>query len=164
MSEQGKTYAAFVEAELKTERERRTIYDTRGQAVVTTSAGLVTLLVALATLVRQGGPKAFPGAAIAPLVVALVALAGAAALGILASWNFRYAVVKSTTLGVMTGAHWTDHEVDARNVVATAQIRSFHSLREANNRKALLLTGALASQLLALVALGAVVLVVVVAA
>ena len=119
LSDQGKSYSVFVEAELKTERERRAAYDACGQAVITTSAGLVTLLVALAALVRLAGPVAFPHAARLPLVLALAGLASAAALGILASWNFRYAAVKSATLGVMVRAHWKDHEVDARNSIAT---------------------------------------------
>jgi hypothetical protein len=44
VSDQGKSYAAFIEGELKAERERRTTYDTRGQALVTTSGALVTLI------------------------------------------------------------------------------------------------------------------------
>ncbi len=161
MSEQGKSYSAFVELELKTERDRRAAYDARGQAIITTSAGLVTLLVALATLVRSAGSVAFPHAARLPLVLVLAGLASAAALGILASWNFRYAAVKSATLGVMVRAHWKDHEVDARNSIATMQILTVDSLRKANNRKALLVSWALVAQLAALLALGAVVLLVI---
>jgi hypothetical protein len=161
VSEQGQTYAHFIEAELKMERDRRATYDARGQAVVTTSAALVTLLVALATLTRSAAPARFPHTAIAPLVASLAALTAAAALGILASWNFRYAAVRTTTLLAMVRAHWTDHEVDARNSVAAAQIVAVDSLRTTNNRKATLVASALVAQMTALVTLSAVVLLVI---
>jgi hypothetical protein len=161
VSEQGQTYAHFIEAELKTERDRRSTYDSRGQAVVTTSAALVTLLVALATLTRSAAPTHFPQAAVTPLVVSLAALTAAAALGMLASWNFRYAAVRVTTLSAMVRAHWTDHEVDARNSIAAAQVVTVDSLRTTNNRKARLVAGALVAQLVALMTLSAVVLLVI---
>jgi hypothetical protein len=78
-------------------------------------------------------------------------------LGILASWNFRYTVVKPKTLAAMVRTHWKDHEVDARSFVAATQVATIDSLRKTNNRKALLVSCALVTQLAALVALGVVV-------
>jgi hypothetical protein len=47
VSDQGEVYAAFIENELKVERDRRTALDARGLAIVTTSGTLTTLLVAV---------------------------------------------------------------------------------------------------------------------
>ncbi|WP_326943679.1 hypothetical protein OG439_27370 [Amycolatopsis sp. NBC_01307] len=154
MSDQGKAYAAFIEAELKAERERRVVYDGRAQAIVTTSAGLVTLLSTVAALARKSSSFVLPTLALWPLLAALVALVCAAAFGILANWNFRYGAPASATLDRMIRDHWKDHEVDARNAVAAAQVLSLRTLRLANSRKASLATVGLIAQLLAVLLLG----------
>jgi hypothetical protein len=50
VSDDGTYYAAFIEQELKFERERRATLDTRGQAVVTTSGALLTLVSAITAI------------------------------------------------------------------------------------------------------------------
>jgi len=154
LSDQGKTYAAFIEAELKAERERRTAYDARGMSLVTTSGSLVALLAAVVAFVRAGESFVFPRAALIPLVAALVTLAAAAGAGILANWNRLYAVPKPVTLERLLSDRWAvDDEVDARNHVGSMQVSTIDSLRQGNNWKAWCITVGLGAQLLALVAL-----------
>jgi hypothetical protein len=120
VSEQGKTYSAFIEAELKAERERRVHFDTRGTSLVTTSASLVTLLAAAVAFFRVGQSHTFPRGALPALVIGLVALSAAAASGILASWNRLYAVAKPVTLDKLLSERWSlDSEIVARNHVGT---------------------------------------------
>ncbi|MFD0203648.1 MULTISPECIES: hypothetical protein [Saccharothrix] len=136
MSDQGKTYTAFIESELKAERDRRTAFDGRGQSLVTTSGALVTLLGGLAALVRTPAAVRLPTPASTAVGVALVLFVGAAACGIVAGWNRLYAVVTVPTLHRMTTGHWKDDEVDARNNVATVQLKTLDTLRRANRFKA----------------------------
>ncbi|MFK3985610.1 hypothetical protein ACI2K4_35255 [Micromonospora sp. NPDC050397] len=163
MSEQGKTYTTFIEAELKAERERRTQFDARGVALVTTSGGFVTLLAAVVALFRTGtatAARVFPDSGIPPLVVALVALTAAAGAGIVANWNRLYAVATPVTLDRLLHDRWgVDGETVARNHVGTIQVWTIDTLRRANNWKAAWISVGLAAQLVALVALGIVVLV-----
>lgn len=154
MSEQGKTYLAFIEGELKAERERRTAFDARGQALVTTSGALVTLLTGLAAVVKGGTPVPVAPLAVAVVVLAIVLFVCAAACGIVAGWNRQYAVASSATLGRMLDEHWPDDEVDARNSVATLHSRTVGTLRQANAFKAAWVSIGLVAQVLALAALG----------
>ncbi|MFI5615570.1 hypothetical protein [Amycolatopsis sp. NPDC051903] len=161
MSDQGAVYLAFIEGELKAERERRSAYDARGQALVTTSGALVTLLTGLAAVAKAGTTVRVPAGALAVLVAAIVLFVCAAASGIVAGWNRHYALAASTTLDRMLNEHWTDDEVDARNNVATLHSRTVHTLRRANAFKAACVSIGLIAQVLALSALGATVLIVI---
>jgi hypothetical protein len=77
----------------------------------------------------------------------------AAACGIAAGWNRRYAVTAATTLDHMLDDHWTDDEIDARNHISTLHKITIDTLRKANNFKATLVTVGLIAQLVALAAL-----------
>ncbi|WP_394620221.1 hypothetical protein JNUCC0626_14290 [Lentzea sp. JNUCC 0626] len=154
MSDQGKTYQTFIETELKAERERRTAFDARGQALITTSGVLVTVLTGLVTIVRTGTTTRVPVAAQVVVIVALVLFVGAAVCGIAAGWNRHYAVATHRTLDKMVGVHWTDDEVDARNNVATVQTFTIDTLRRGNRFKARCVSAGLITQVVALTALG----------
>jgi len=154
MSEQGKTYAAFIESELKAERERRAALDSRGLALVTTSGSLTTLLAAIGAFVTGRAGFQLPSASIWPLLLTLITLAAAAGCGLLASHNRPYRVADRGTLSAMTGARWSTHEVDARNAVASINAETVLTLRRGNNDKAYLLVAGLTSQLVGLLALG----------
>jgi hypothetical protein len=154
VSDQGQTYLAFIEGELKAERERRAAYDARGQALVTTSGALVTLLAGLAAVVKGGTTIRISPGTLAVVVLALVLFVCAAACGIAAGWNRHYALATYRTLHRMLNEHWTDDEVDARNNVATLHSLTVRTLRQANAFKAACVTVGLVAQVLALVALG----------
>lgn len=153
MTEQGEAFAAFIEGEVKAERDRRASLDARGLAVVTTSGSLTTLLAAVGAFVSARGGFGLPTGTIFPLTVTLVAFSLAAVCGLLASHNRQYDVADRTTLALMVGEKWPTSEVDARNVVADLNARTVDSLRRGNNKKATLLMAGLAFQLLALAAL-----------
>lgn len=161
MSDQGTVYLAFIEAELKAERERRSTYDARGQALVVTSAALVTLLTGLAAVAKAGTTIRVPASALAVLITAIVLFVCAAASGIVAGWNWHYALASSTTLNRMLNEHWTDDEVEARNNVATVHALTVRTLRRANAFKAACLSIGLIAQVLALSALSMTVLIVI---
>lgn len=154
MSDQGKTYAAFIEAEVKAERERRVAFDARGQALITTSGVLVTLLTGVATVVKTAATPRFPPVVTVTTGAALLLFAAAAGCGVVAGWNRHYAVARSATLGQMVANHWTDDEVDARNNVATLLVNTLETLRRANGFKARWVATGLIVQVVALVALG----------
>ncbi|WP_329791661.1 hypothetical protein V1227_06975 [Lentzea sp. DG1S-22] len=154
MSDQGKTYQTFIETELKAERERRTAYDARGQALITTSSALVTVLAGLVAIVRTGTAVRIPTSAQIVVTLALVLFVCSAASGIAAGWNRHYAVAKYGSLKGMVEDHWTDDEVDARNNVAYLQALTVNTLRQGNRFKAACVSVGLITQVAALSALG----------
>ena len=152
MSDQGVTYATFIEAELKLEYERRTTLDARGLAIVTTSSGVITLLLAVAVLFLgkdfELGPEA-KWAVVGALALFLIA----ALFGLLANAARLYEVTHSDTLKEMTQAHWVDDEVDARNVCSYRNVVTLASLRDGNNDKSRQVSIAFWFQLAAITAL-----------
>ncbi|MFI9010970.1 hypothetical protein ACIGNX_27405 [Actinosynnema sp. NPDC053489] len=154
MSDQGKTYAGFIEAEVKAERERRAAFDARGQALITTSGVLVTLLTGVAALVKTASTPRFPVVVTATTGAALLLFAAAAACGVVAGWNRHYAVAAPRTLERMVADHWTDDEVNARNNVADLMVRTVETLRHSNAFKARWVATGLVVQVVALVVLG----------
>jgi hypothetical protein len=150
VSVQGQVYLAFIEGELKAERERRTALDGRGQTLVTASGVLVTLLSGVSALVQSGVKSPVPPLAIGLELLALVLFLLAAVSGIVAGWNRCYAVAAPSTHSRMLAEHWTDSEVDARNQVATVHAMTVRTLREANRLKAACVSAGLVLQVLAL--------------
>jgi hypothetical protein len=152
VSEQGRTYAAYVEGEVKAERDRRSAFDARGLSLVTSSGSLATLLAALATVATAGGRLVLSGPVRTALIVSLLLFALAAACGIAANWNRSYAVAKPSTLDRMVNDRWAVDEVDARNYVASLNVVTVQTLRHGNNVKARLLSAGLVAQLAAVLA------------
>jgi hypothetical protein len=155
--EQGAVYCAFIEAELGTERERRSNLDSRGVTLVTTSSSLVTLLAAVGAFVLRSDKFALPSAAKVPLLVALCAFAIAAACGIMATWLHKSTVADVADLRAMRTSRWKDDPIDSRNAVAFINIKTIESLRNKNDRKARWLISGQLAQLSALIALAVVI-------
>lgn len=153
MSDQGTTYASYVETELKAERERRAAYDARGQALVSSSGALVTLFGGLAAIVKTGSVVRIPTVVLPVVCGALILLAAAATCGIVAGWNSAYTVASTATLQAMLAKHWTDTEVDARNNVSTMHAKTVHTMRAAGNVKARWVSAGLILQVAALLVL-----------
>lgn len=74
-------------------------------------------------------------------------------LGLLAYASRRYDIASVDTFRLMISTHWTDHETDARNSVATAGVTTIESLRPVVDRKARLVVWAFYLQLSALLGL-----------
>jgi len=153
MTDQGKTYATFIENELKVERDRRTSLDARGLNIVSVSGSLTTLLVAVGAFVSGRQGFKFPRDAVLPLVGTLGAFVLAAILGIVASAGRRYQVTIPPTLAAMLTDHWQDHEVDARNYVSIQHVKTITSLRSGNRRKELVIITATLFQIVGIVIL-----------
>ena len=163
MTDSGVNYAPFVEQELKSERERRSALDTRGQTVVTTSGVLITILSAVTAVAINRKILVVPGAVRYSILSALACFILAVFFGILATINFKYYVASKSTLLQLSREHSADsREVAERNIVAT-NVTTILTLRKGNDIKVVLLLVALFAQLAALLSLGAAVLLAVIA-
>lgn len=145
-------YAAYVEAESKAERERRATIDTRGLAVVTSSATFTTIALALSSVLPSFGRPGSSGLGLFTVAVALLVVA--CCMGVLSTLNLSYEVGSTETAQRMLTDRWTDDEVDARNLVATLHLATTRRLRQGNGRKSRLLLLALSAQALGVVLLG----------
>lgn len=146
-------YTAFIEGELKTERERRTTLDGRGAAVVTQSGGLVTLMTGVAAFVKGTAPQALPPFAAMALILALVFFVGAAVCGILVTFAHAYpphSVADEATMQRMRNEKRDHSDEEARTVVSYLHEGTVASLRKGNDRKVNFLTWAQGFQILAL--------------
>ncbi len=152
MSDQGATYAAYIESALKAQEERRASLDARALAVLSTSGGLLTLVFALTVLVTGDTFRVSPEGA-RGVAVALAFFLAASVTGLIANRLTPYEVPADETLGRLISDHWKDDEVDARNICAAMNLATVASLRAGNNRKARLTEVALLLQLLAITSL-----------
>jgi hypothetical protein len=154
LTDGGAVYAAFIEQELKAERDRRTTLDARGQAVITTSGSLVTLLAAVGAFVTGSKDFHLPHQAAYPLVATVTMFVFAALFGILATNTVAYRVARSDVLQKMVLDRWTDTERVATKNTTALNISTVLSLRASNDKKVLFVRVAHVAQLLALLALG----------
>jgi len=156
VAEQGVTYSAFIDGQLKAEYERRVSLDARGLAVMTSSGAFTTLVFALLVVLRGKGfvPTA-PGKVAISLSLLLFIVSGF--VGLYAAQLLGYHVIDLAAMKTMTKIRWIDDEVDARNACAAANLKAIKTLREGNNKKAGRIVVAGALQLAAVGALGVVI-------
>lgn len=154
-SSQGTQYASFIEAELKRENERRTAVIARAASVMTGSAGLVTLVLALIAVII-GKDTAITGGAEACVAIAVLALLGSAACSLQASRARRSNELTSVeTLRELIGQqHWKDTEVTARYQTAHITIEQIERLRKGSAIRGKWLRAAGIMQVMAVAALG----------
>jgi Na+/melibiose symporter-like transporter len=134
-SEQGSQFAAFVQDELAQEYSRRETVNSRAAVAITSSTGLVTVVLAVIAVVR-GKDFTLKGWPLFTLVAALICLLGAAVLAVLAgmAWGV-YKVASVADLRKLVGPLWTSTEVTARSTVAQARVEIIDTLRNGNNKK-----------------------------
>lgn len=152
MSDQGKQYAAYIEAELKAEFDRRESVNSRSATALTGSTGFVAVILAVFA-VLIGKDFTLVGGAKVSLVVALFALLIAGLCAVVAGFPWRMKLTKPTTLHRMVGDHWTDSEVDARANAAYANVVILESLRPGTTIKFKFLLAAGVCQIVAVAAL-----------
>jgi hypothetical protein len=128
-------YADFIAAEHVAELQRKVFIDTRAAGPVTASGGLVAILAAIGAFVASLGDSQLRWSAYVPLVLALVAFAGAAASGIMAGRPMEYKVGGVDAMTRMVFDRWTDEEDFALREVAYVRVRMIEKLREVNDRK-----------------------------
>ncbi|MCX2929265.1 hypothetical protein ORI20_03190 [Mycobacterium sp. CVI_P3] len=152
MSDQGKQYAAFIEAELKAEYDRRNGTNTRAAGALTGATGFVTLVLAVyAVLLHKD--FTLSGAAKCWLISALMALLGAGILAVAAGLPWRYKATAPATLRYFLRESWEDSEVTARGRTAYCNMVVLHSLRLGNQIKTAFLIGAAVAQVVAIFSL-----------
>jgi hypothetical protein len=163
LTDSGLNYAPFVEQELKAERDRRATFDARGQAVVTTSGVLLTILSTVTAITINRKVLAVSGPVRYAILSALACFVIAVALGILATINFKYDVAAKSALLQLPREHSVDsREIAERNIVTT-NVSTVLTLRKGNDLKAIFLLAALFAQLAALLGLAVAVLLAVIA-
>jgi hypothetical protein len=146
-------YAAFIEAELKIESHRRESLHTRAATFVTSSAGLITLALGVFGLL-VGKNHEFPDVAKPFFVAAVICLLAAGACAVAAGFPRDQHFVADKTLDRMLDSHHADSEAVARDAVAYINAVGLVSLRRGTKNKALLLFASAIGQILAMLAIG----------
>jgi hypothetical protein len=147
-------YAEFIEAELKAENDRRDSVHTRAGAAVTSSTGLITLVLGVFSFLVGKNPG-FPNSAKPFLVVAVVSFLAAGALAVAAGFPVGQKFISDSTLDRMLASHRSDSEEVARDAVAYINAVGLLSLRFGTTTKAVLLFASGIFQIFAMAAIGA---------
>src|SRR5687768_14912028 len=98
----GVAYDKLINEQLEEERDRKKTLESKGAAVLTTSAALTTLLFGLAALITGVEGYTLPSDAEDPLFVSFVAFAIAAGLGLAATWPMKYIEARPGDLRTLT--------------------------------------------------------------
>jgi hypothetical protein len=150
--DQGKQYAAFIDAQLKAENDRRDSVNSRAGTALTGAAGLVTLVLAVFA-VFVGKDFVLTGFARKSLGFALLMLLLAAVSAVLAGYPWRSKIISPESLDIFLTARWTNTETLARNVTSRANVEAITTLRRGTSIKFFFLMIAGALQVLAVVGL-----------
>ncbi|SEH83381.1 hypothetical protein SAMN04489835_4681 [Mycolicibacterium rutilum] len=151
--DQGKTYSAFIEAQLKAENDLRASVTARANSALTGATGLVTLVLAVFA-VFLGKDFTLRGYAKLYLILAVMALLMSAACALAAALPLKQKYTNAATLQSFLGKpHWGDDEIDARNLTSVCNLTVLTSLRVGTARKMRWLIGAGIFQLTAIVML-----------
>ena len=147
----GEIFSSHITDLMKSEFERRRRLEVRGQAVITSSSGLLTLFLAIATFVVHQNYHFANCICVVLICGSFGVFVLAAAVGIATQNAFTsYVATANATIDDMVGSHWKDDADEARRICARRQVNTIKSLRIQNARKAWL---ALAGPILQLVAL-----------
>lgn len=153
-SEQGKQYAAYIEAELKAEYDLRSSINSRAATALTGSTGFVTLVLAVFAVLIGKHDFELTGCAKGYLVAAVMALLAAAICALMAALPGKFQYALTSTLQELLGPRWGDDEIDARGVTAYCNMVVLDSLRVSNDVKVKYLIAAGICQIIAIAMLG----------
>jgi hypothetical protein len=145
----GDEYAKLIGETLDEERKRKESVESRGLQILTTSGGLVTLLIALSKL---AGIEVVDGLAKSLIFLALAGFVGAAIGGLLANQPATYQEVSTADLErlVASEEYWAaDHGIGSRRA-AEVEVAVLVSARAANAKKANLVYLAMAIEVIAI--------------
>jgi hypothetical protein len=138
LSKTGEIFSAHVAKVLDAEFERRKTLEARGGTIITTSAAMLALIVAVSALLL-GKDKVVLASAASPILVvaSLVTFVIANVLAIFVqNYSLAYTVTANETLDAMTGSRWGTDEDNARRVCTRRQVNTIKSLRHGNTWKA----------------------------
>jgi hypothetical protein len=138
---------------IQAERARKSASEARGLAVITTSGGLVVLLLGLAAFVI-GKDRPLSEPATGFVVAGMALFVVASVLGITCNAPLRFPEIAPTSLLSMTRPDvWSTDGAQARRELAVAQIRIVESWRRINVLKARLLVAAITAEVAAVAAI-----------
>jgi hypothetical protein len=152
VSDEG-AFPDFVKDLLAVEDKRRDSLEARGSSMITVSASLVTLLVALGAFVTDRRGFKLPDAARPPLSVAVVAFVVAAVLGIATYIPQPARMTDPVALSGLLPKYWSKGDDFAQKKIAVTRLEQLAALQKANDWKARALLAAVAVQLVAVGAL-----------
>lgn len=151
----GQVWFDFIAHELAAEHAQRAWLDARGTAIITSSGVVITAVFALGAFVLG---KSFTPDGLTTILVG-IALGSFILAALTALWSAQllgFDVTSVRTLRRVTGdEHWWVTSSQARRDVAAVNVTTVHTLRDGNQKKAFRLTLAAGFQLLAMMSLGA---------
>ena len=152
----GTAIGQLIEEQLAEERERKASLEARGLSVITTSGVLVTLLLGFGALVSGDDDVVLPGVAEAVLIAGLVGFVGAAVAGLYTNSPVEYDEAEPEDLRAWLEPQlWESESVAGELRAAEARVEVLAAARRVNDRKALVLAGAIAAEVVAIVLLAA---------
>jgi hypothetical protein len=120
---------------LEDELARKASLEQRALAIISTSGGLITLILALSALLLGKDPSATLGHAPRTLLVMAVSvLVTAAILGLVANAPNRFYLFSAGDIDRMIG-EWEFNQEEAEILVAEMQARIVKNVAKSNNRK-----------------------------
>lgn len=147
-------YATFVKGLLDAEEARRTVIESRGAGVITSSGALVTLLLAFAALVtKQDGFTLGTGTRIL-LTISVIAFIGAAVLAMTTYTPRTTEIVDANQLKTELRKIWDQDTDYARIMITSTWLDQLGAAQRSNDTKAWLLVAAVLAEVAAVLMLG----------
>ena len=145
------TYGAFLKDEIAAQDARKTSFEARGLAVITTSGTLVTLLFALAALsTKRQATFVLPASAQGWLEDALALFFFAALLALATNVPLRYEAAKPDDIEKLLAEEPASAKEAAERDVAYARVSQLRSAKYKNSAKGWLLVFAMFFEVLAI--------------
>jgi hypothetical protein len=155
-------YGAFVDSELRAQDSRKSSFEQRGLAVVSTSGVLVTLLFALASLsTKSQATFVLPHAARLWLIAALIVFVLAAVAALATNFPLRYEAVTADQIEARLKEQPIRSELRAERDVALTRVKALRDAKHKNTMKAKLLFAAISLEVVAVALVGVAVAVVI---
>jgi hypothetical protein len=128
-------YAAYVAAQVRGQEERKSSFEQRGLAVITTSGVLVSLLFGLAALLTGAAHYHLPHASRVPILAALLCFVIAAIAAIVTNLPLPYRGVTVDALREKVDGQAEETAADARREVALTELEVLERAKQQNKRK-----------------------------
>lgn len=149
-------YAAYIASQVASQEARKSSFEQRGLAVITTSGVLVSLLFGLTA------GHHLPGAARVPILAALFCFVVAAVAAVITNLPQLYRGVTVEALKKQIEEQWEDTGTEARRAVALTELDVLARAKEQNHKKGEALALAIRAEIAAVyflaVAVGAILL------
>jgi uncharacterized membrane protein YcjF (UPF0283 family) len=146
-------YAAYVAAQVAAQEERKSSFEQRGLAVITTSGVLVSLLFGLTAVLTGAAGYQLPEVSRIAILAALVFFVVAAMGGIVTNLPRSYRGVTAEALKKQIDERWDDSAAVAQREVALTELKVFGRAKEQNSWKGRSLIIAIVAEILAVLCL-----------